>query len=275
MVNTVMNRRVTFILLLLAQSILVACSVEPEVIVVEITRLVPEIEEVEVTRLVEVEKEVTRIIEVPAAATRAPGSDADAGIDLEFMQLEFWPDYDKPSVLVLITGAMPAGAALPAEIIIPVPPDAEINAVAEITGDGMTSIDYGLQENTVLFQSSSPEFRVEYYVPYAGSGSTHSYDFEWLAPFSINRLAVQIQRPINASELAIEPAPSRLFSGPSDSLDYYLFDSRSLPQGNPFRLRFSYDMTSDVLTADELNSSVPNPPDNQLHNQQARYNSEP
>ncbi len=242
--------------------------------VVEITRLVPEIEEVEVTRLVEVEKEVTRIVEVPVSATGVPESPADAATDLEFMQLEFWPDYDKPSVLVLITGAVFAGVALPAEIVIPVPQDAEINAVAEITEAGMTSIDYALQGDTVLFQSVSPEFRVEYYVPYASRGSTRSYDFEWLSPYAINRLAVQIQRPINAAELISEPPHSRVFSGPTDGLDYFLFDPRSLPQGTPYRLRFSYDMTSDVLTADELNSSAPNPPGSPLHDQQARYNSQ-
>jgi hypothetical protein len=267
-----MIKRVLYLLLLLTQGMLVACSMEPEIVVVEITRLVPEIEEVEVTRLVEVEKEVTRLVEPPAATTPLPGGRANAATALDFLQIEFWPDYDRPSVLVLLTGAVPAGTALPVEISLPVPQDAAINAVAEIAEAGMTSIDYELEDETLRFQSDTPEFRVEYYAPYASSGSTRSYDFEWPTPYAINSLVAQIQRPLNASRLTSEPAQSRIISNPSDGLDYYLFDPRPLLQGTPYRLRFDYDMKSNVLTADELNSAAPGVPGSPLHNQEARYN---
>jgi len=266
------KRVLVLLLLLLMQGMLVACSTEPEIVVVEITRLVPEIEEVEVTRLVEVEKEVTRIIQVPAATTPLPQNLPNTASGLDFLQIEFWPDYDRPSVLVLLTGAVPAGTTLPVEISVPVPQEAEINAVAEIAEAGMTSIDYVLEGETLRFKSATPEFRVEYYAPYMSSGSTRSYDFEWPAPYAVNDLVAQIQRPLNAPELTSEPPQSRIISNPSDGLDYYLFDPRPLAPGTPYRMWFSYEMKSDVLTADEFNSSTPDVPGGPLHNQEARYN---
>jgi hypothetical protein len=240
----------------------------PEIIVVEITRIVPEIQQVEVTRLVEVEKEVTRIVEIPRVD---PGT-ALPTPDLELLQIEFWPDFDQPAVLVLLTGSLPPGRPLPAELIIPVPPDAQINAVAQIDEDGMAAIDYQPLEDAVLFQSDTAAFRVEYYVPYQQEENRRAYDFQWLAPFTVDELAVQLQRPANAIDLAAQPEPSAVSTDPDDSLDYYLFDPLSVPRGVPYRLAFNYTMISDTLTIEELYPTPPAQPPSPLHDQQVNFN---
>lgn len=253
-------------ILFLLSILLAACSSTPEVVVVEITRLVPEVEQVEVTRLVEVEKEVTRIVEAPPASAVVPAA------DLERLQIEFWPDYDQPAVLVLLTGSLPAGHPLPADLAIPVPPEAQINAVAQIDDSGMASIDYQAVDGAVLFRSDTPAFRVEYYAPYRQDQNLRAYDFQWLAPFSVAGLGVQIQRPANAIDLLTQPEASAIISDPADGLDYHNLDSLAVSRGIPYRISFNYTMISDSLTIEELNPTPPDQPPGPLHDQQVKFN---
>ena len=51
---------------------------------------------------------------------------------LDTLTVELWPDYDRPAMLVILTGTLPESAALPATVTIPLPPEAEINAVARL-----------------------------------------------------------------------------------------------------------------------------------------------
>jgi hypothetical protein len=256
------------ILTILFILLLAACSPDPEVIVVEITRVVPEVEQVEVTRLVEIEKEVTRIVEGSPDTARAPEITTP---DLEVLQIELWPDFDQPAVLVLLTGRLPVSQSLPATVAIPVPADAQINAVAQVDENGMVSIDYRAVDGAVLFQSATPTFRVEYYVPYQLDQTLRAFDFQWLAPFSVYELAVQVQRPARTADLAIQPQPSAVFTDEADGLDYYQLDRFSVPRGIPFNLNFTYTMPADSLTIDELSPSspdFPDDPDDPLHNNQ-------
>src|SRR5690606_4323832 len=52
---------------------------------------------------------------LPSAAAQTPSA------ALASLAVELWPDYDRPAVLVLLTGALPASAPLPATVTIPVP----------------------------------------------------------------------------------------------------------------------------------------------------------
>jgi hypothetical protein len=225
-----------FPILLFLGLLLAACAPQPEVIIVEITRLVPEIQQVEVTRLVEVEKEVTRIVEVPSLD---PGT-AVSTPDLQQLLVEFWPDFDQPSVHVLLTGSLPPGHPLPAELFIPIPSDAQINAVAQIDEAGMAAIDYQPLEDAVLFQSDTAAFRVEYYVPYEQEENQRAYAFQWLAPFTVDELAVQIV------EVFVEGADAGLLGlDPSHTGKQFLenighFPTLLFPSPMPFSPLFLY-----------------------------------
>jgi hypothetical protein len=262
-------RLVTIILIILSTTLLAACASDPEIIVVEITRLVPQVEEVEVTRIVEIEKEVTRLVQVPMVVTGTPKPSEVEPLDLERLHIDIWPDYDEPAVLVLLTGEVPAGAPFPYEIAIPIPPKARINAVAEVNQNGMNSIEYRVVNSAVHLRGTAPAFRVEYYVPYQRDEAQRTYDFQWLAPFSVAELAVQIQRPANAIDFAGRPEPTAVYKNPNDGLDYYQLEPVTVPTGSSFDLSFSYTMSGDTLTVDQLDGSSPNLPGSPFHDQQA------
>ena len=53
----------------------------------------------------------------------------DTVTTLDQLTADIWPDYDQPSVLVLLTGTLPDDVAYPATITVPIPDDATVNAV--------------------------------------------------------------------------------------------------------------------------------------------------
>jgi hypothetical protein len=127
--------------------------------------------------------------------------------------VELWPDYDEPSVLVLLTGALPADAVLPATLTLPLPEGAVLNAVASIDATGaMLNTDYTAASGFVTLTTPDPRFRVEYYVPYRVTGAERAYTFRWEAGLDVAQLTLRVQEPAAAANLTITPAAERSVS---------------------------------------------------------------
>jgi len=169
--------------------------------------------------------------------------------EIASVQISIWPDFDDPSVLVLLTGQLPEGTVLPAEVSIPVPDNADLNAVAFIDDQGMVSLDFEQADGVVTFSTTNPSFRVEYYAPYEQSGAVRSYDFEWLSDFSVRELTAEVQQPANATSLSTEPQATNVYTNQMDGLVYHGLDAQAVPAGTPYQLAFTYEMSSDGLTA--------------------------
>ena len=60
------------------------------------------------------------------------GHTQDKVTAIDSLAVEIWPDYDRASVLVLLTGTLLADAKLPASITLPIPAAAQLNAVARL-----------------------------------------------------------------------------------------------------------------------------------------------
>ncbi|MBW1994611.1 MAG: hypothetical protein JRI77_09195, partial [Deltaproteobacteria bacterium] len=77
-----------------------------------------------------------------APLTGNPQTDVSNVSTIDSLLVELWPDYDKASVLVLLTGALPPDTRLPASVTLPLPKTAQLNAIARIdAGDGMMKDD--------------------------------------------------------------------------------------------------------------------------------------
>ncbi|HEX6387566.1 MAG TPA: hypothetical protein VF177_23100, partial [Anaerolineae bacterium] len=91
---------------------------------------------------------------------------------IESLAVEFWPDYDRPAVLVLLTGTLPADTPLPATVTLPLPQEADLNAVARISDDNVMidDIEYTTGADQLTFTTPDRRFRIEYYLPYTADG---------------------------------------------------------------------------------------------------------
>ena len=174
---------------------------------------------------------------------------------IDALDIEIWPDYDRASVLVLLTGTLPGDTRFPASVTLPLPEAAQLNAVARIDSkDGNMKDDIASNTNpagTLTFITSDLRFRVEYYLPYTVDKSRRSFDYVWLAALTVNNLQLRVQQPTSTNALNTEPAAANVVRG-ADGFNYHIFPARAVPAGKPFSLHVDYNMITAQLSATSL-----------------------
>jgi len=181
---------------------------------------------------------------LPVTTSRAQGVTA-----VESLLVNFWPDYDQPAVLVLVSGTLPPETAVPAALTLPLPTDANLNAVAYVDENGsLINLPYTTNNGSVSLTTPVQNFRLEYYLPYSVNGAQHSFTFNWLSDVTINQFQAKIQQPTAAGSLTVEPAAENVSTG-DDGLTYHILPTQSLPAGRPFAINVSYVMNTNQLTA--------------------------
>jgi len=184
---------------------------------------------------------------------------------IDSLDVDIWPDYDRASVLVLLTGTLPGDTQFPVSVTLPLPEVAQLNAVARIDSkDGNMKDDIFSSTDppgTLTFITSDLRFRVEYYLPYTVVKTQRSFNYTWLADITVNNFQLRVQRPTSASTLNTEPATSNVVRD-GDGFDYYIFPARAVPAGQPFPLHVDYEMPTAQLSATSLspqNTSIQTP----------------
>lgn len=181
---------------------------------------------------------------------------------IETLIVDLWPDYDEPSVLVLLTGTLPQDTPLPATVTIPLPDNAQLHAVARIISDDqMLDLTHAVENNMLTFTTPDPQFRVEYYVPYSSSGNNHAFSFDWLADLRVENVLAAVQQPSSATNMNVTPENANIVADSADGFTYYTFPPQPIPAGEPFTITFNYDMTNPTTLSVD-NMPVPNPASN-------------
>ena len=173
---------------------------------------------------------------------------------IDSLTIEFWPDYDRASILVLLTGTLPVNTKLPASVTLPFPETAQLNAVARIdSSDGIMKNDifYSHAPGEIIFIVPDFRFRLEYYFPYAANNNQRTFDFTWLADLSVSRFQLKVQQPASAISLTTVPPTKNVLRG-EDGLTYYAFPVQSVPAGQSFSVHVAYTMTTAKLSVESL-----------------------
>lgn len=171
---------------------------------------------------------------------------------IDSLAVDIWPEYDRAAVLVLLTGFLPADTPLPATITIPLPENADLNAVARITAEGSLFADITFDESVsgqVTLTTPDPRFRVEYYMPYALEEDTRSFTFEWETDVDVRELLVSVQEPVAADSMATEPAAFSV-TPRQDGFQYHNLSPVEVPAGESFTLVVNYSRTISQLSAE-------------------------
>lgn len=178
---------------------------------------------------------------------------------LERLEIDFWPDYDEPSVLVILSGALPSDTPLPATVTLPIPGDALLNAVARVSSDNRLMDDISYDESVpgqLTLTTPEQRFRVEYYMPYESDGNERNFAFDWRADMTVFELIMSVQQPVLASDMTLNPAAAGV-STRQDGLQYHDLPPQSVPEGQTFTLNGAYTLTRPGLTVDFLETQQP------------------
>jgi hypothetical protein len=182
---------------------------------------------------------------------------------LEQLLVEIWPDFDQPSVLVLLTGAIPEDVPLPVEVTLPIPLGATINAVARVTSDDIRD-DIEFDAGTagqLTFTVPNRRFQAEYYIPYTADGNRRNYTFNWLSDLTIAEFLVRVQQPSLATSMTMTPAATNVSTG-AYGLQYHHLAASSLSANQPFSLEIGYELVRSQLSIEvvETQPTLPNEP---------------
>jgi hypothetical protein len=182
---------------------------------------------------------------------------------LERLEVVLWPEYDRPSVLVMLRGYLPMDAPLPTTVVLPIPATSTPHAVAKrdpavgnllmaahtVEGDGPWS--------RVRIVADMLEVRLEYYTDLPATEAQRQILFEWPGGLEIGQLVYEIMQPVGADGLVVTP-PGLQRIGP-DGLTYHVGDLGPIGAGEAFSIAVSYTKTSPLLTAEALKPPAPAP----------------
>lgn len=174
------------------------------------------------------------------------------------LEVDLWPEYDAPGVLVIYRATLPMGVSLPADLTLRIPAGAgEPNAVAVREPDGtLRSANYTRQIDgewaLINFTATSPEIQLEYYDHgLVKQGAEKRYIYRWPGDYPVDFLTVQVQQPVGAEGMTLSPAADSSETG-QDGLVYHTKRVGALTEGQTFNLQLDYQKEGDALSAESL-----------------------
>ncbi|MFH1185239.1 MAG: zinc ribbon domain-containing protein [Chloroflexota bacterium] len=199
-------------------------------------------------------------ISLPASAL------AQTPIALSSLQVQLWPEYDQPSMLVIYDFKLGAGTTLPVGVSIKIPADANLVAVAVQGADGnLMNADYleSAGDDTwqsVVVQIQSPTtYRIEYYQPLTRSGDQRQFSYRWTGEYLVEDFGISVRMPPDATSVSADPALQT--TQPAGGTPFMQNDFGPLAAGEQFTLELNYSRSSEALTASQGNLQPSQPLD--------------
>lgn len=176
----------------------------------------------------------------------------------ETLSIDLWPEYDRPTMLVIYKGELSPDVSLPAEVTLRIPVDAGTPAVVAVGPDANSVADAVFETRVmgewieVSFIATTPVIQFEYYDPgLVKDGSIRSYDFVWPGDYGVKNLVLQAQQPLGASNMIVSPQMGRMIQD-QWGFTYDIIELGQLEQNETFDLGVSYEKESDALSVESL-----------------------
>ncbi len=171
------------------------------------------------------------------------------------LNLQLWPEYDRPEMLVMYTFELADDTPLPVEVKFQIPANAELNAVAKIANGQMLTLPYETPTRdtdwvTLSFLiDEATAYRIEYYQPLEREAATRKFFYLWQNDLTVENLFVEFQQPLNSTDLQTEPL---LLKTTQEGLIYHTLAVGEVAAKEPFRLEISYKKENDFLTVSTM-----------------------
>ena len=184
-------------------------------------------------------------------------SHAQNPTELSSLIIKLWPEYDDPRLLVIIDGQL---ATPGSEIRLPIPAEAQLNAVATADGSGRLLKNEWHEEQAadgtrlLVMVPENPVFRVEYYTPFPIDGAKRMIKFELPAGY-LNAEQVSIQTLLPPGSEDVELSPPADESGPTQDEAHIFQRSLDSVKNQPIVQEVSYANPSGALTVPESSTS--------------------
>jgi len=171
---------------------------------------------------------------------------------LSKVNVQFWPEYDQPSMLVITDFQVADGTTLPFDMAFRIPADANLIAVASLSSDGslLNAIFNGpeTQGEWQVFSITVEQntiYRFEYYQPLVFNDAQRTFTYLWGGDYAVNEFDLELLEPLSVTSLVTDP-PYKSISQ-QDGSNVYVIDNTKLNSGEQYTLSIQYDKSTDAL----------------------------
>ena len=183
---------------------------------------------------------------------------AQGQIKLDRLEVQLWPEYDQPSVLLIYDFKLTESAGLPAAVSIHMPKEANLIAVASQAADGaLVNAEYegpvasgDGQVVTVKVQTQTT-YHLEFYEPLSKSGTVRQFTYVWPGDYAVGDFSLSLRVPVDTTNITTEPILQT--SQAADGTNYLFKDFGPLAAGQQLTLNVNYTKTSDRLSVAQQN----------------------
>ncbi|MFU8772411.1 MAG: hypothetical protein ACNA8H_08330 [Anaerolineales bacterium] len=177
---------------------------------------------------------------------------------LSELDVNLWPEFDHPSMLVIYFATLSPQVSLPVEITLRMPASVDAPHAVAVgpTTASVGDVFYTQQVRGdwayVTFTATMPAIQFEYYDPgLIKEGDQRYFEYRWPGDYAVDSFALRVQQPIDTTELLLSPATSNVLQG-GDGLWYHIMDVGPLGTTDTFQITLDYSKTTDRLTYQSL-----------------------
>ena len=176
---------------------------------------------------------------------------AQSGITLGSVNIQLWPEYDQPSMLVIFDFTVSKSTTLPAQVTFRLPKEANVIAVAFqengtlVNANSAPTTQKGEWQILTITVDTLTTYHFEYYEPISFNGRARKFSYLWPADYSVEAFNIKVQEPVDTVSLTSEPV---LGKNQENGANFYSSKPVSLAAGEQFTLNLQYEKSSDALT---------------------------
>lgn len=179
---------------------------------------------------------------------------AQSDADLAFVTVQLWPEYDQPSMLVIVDFQTAANTSLPASLNFRIPAEANLIAVASDAGNGQfldhpyeAPVAEGEYQIFSMVIEENKPYRFEYYQPLSFNGEERLFSYLWDNVYAVEKFQYLFLEPLDVTGISLDPnfTAQETFNG----LNYYDGASVKLAASEQYTLNISYTKTTDTLVS--------------------------
>ncbi len=198
------------------------------------------------------------------AFTPAPRVLADDPNHQTQLKISVWPEYDKPSVLVMLDGTLADAGNLPREIALTVPAKATILATTYTSADGAyaaeqpyNATDLGDGFKRVTYSVKAANYHLEYYDDLLRGLPDKTMDFVYRSPAVVDQLVLEVQQPLLATNFAVTPQTPNTRSENGFTFYTWQFSNVAVNQTVTVQARYTKNDSAPSVAATPVSAPLP------------------
>jgi hypothetical protein len=185
-------------------------------------------------------------------------SRAQEEVSFSTLEVNLWPEFDQPSMLVIYFATLSPQVSLPVEVTFKMPAGVDTPHAVAVgpspgqVGDVFYNSVVSAGTTGISFTATAPYIQFEYYYSgIFGQDNQRHFEYRWAGDYAVDSFSLRVQQPVDTTDFRLSPATSNVLQA-ADGLWYHLMEVGALNAGDTFQVRLDYRKDSDSLTYQSL-----------------------